>query len=160
MRDLPLAEAADQTLIRERAAQYALEEQLMLDQIAKYGNYLAEDVGHELFLVDRTTFSNPMRIDKKLIGLVEPDSQGYLEMKPVFTSGQKSLKIAVSISLALSMQRREHRKDVGEIMRLLNIGDGHAGAAAGVWECKSAHEFQKMREELPHRILEIWRRQV
>jgi hypothetical protein len=160
LRDLPLADAADRDLIRTRAAHYAQEEQLMIEQIAKYGCYLAEDVNHELFFVDRTSFSNPMRIDKKLIGLVEAASQGYVEMKPIFMSGQKSLKIAVSISLALSMQQREHKKDVGEIMRILNIGDGHAGAAAGVWDCRSAHEFQQMRDELPHKIFEIWRRQV
>jgi hypothetical protein len=160
LRDLPLADVADQDLIRARAAHYALEEQLMLDQIEKYGSYLVEDVNREIFLVDRTSFSNPMRIDKKLIGLVEADSQGYVEMKPVFTRGNKSLKIAVSISLALSMQRREHRKDVGEIMRILNIGDGHVGAAAGVWNCHNAREFQQMRDELPHKIFELWRQQT
>ena len=159
MRDMTLAEAAEQDQIRERAAHYALEEQLMLDQIEKYGKYIAEDAGRELFFVDRTSFSNPARIDKKLIGLVESGSQGYVEMKPVFTSGRKSLKIAVSISLALSMQKLGHRKDVGEIMRILNIGDGHAGAAAGVWNCRNAHEFQQMREELPTKIFQLWRQQ-
>jgi len=132
----------------------------MLDQIKKYGTCIEADSKCKLFLVDRTSFSNPARIDKKLIGLVEPDSKGYVELKPVFSGGRKSLKISVSMSLALSMQKQEHKKDVGEIMRLLNIGDGHAGAAAGVWECRNVHEFQQMREELPHKILELWNQQV
>lgn len=160
LRDLPLAEVADSDLIRARASFYSNEEDVMLDQIGKYGLYLGTDTHHELFFVDRTSFSNPARIDKKLIGLVEPQAQGYVELKPVFTSGRKSLKIAVSVSLALSMQQQEHKKDMGEIMRLLNIGDGHAGAAAGVWECNSAHEFQQMRDELPQKILELWLKQV
>ena len=160
LRDLPLSEVADSSLIRERAALYIQEEQLMLDQIEKYGKHLEADADREIFFVDRTSFSNPTRIDKKLIGLVEPSSQGYVELKPVFTRGSKSLKISVSISLALSMQQREHNKDVGEIMRLLNIGDGHAGAAAGVWECRNVLEFQQMREELPQKILELWRQQT
>jgi hypothetical protein len=159
LRDLPLSEVAEQELIRKRASHYVQEEQLMLDQIAKYGKHLETDAAHELFFVDRTSFSNPARIDKKLIGLVEPSSQGYVELKPVFTRGKKSLKIAVSMSLALSMQKKEHGKDVGEIMRLLNIGDGHAGAAAGVWECRNVLEFQQMREELSQKILELWRQQ-
>ncbi|MBU0690811.1 hypothetical protein KKC97_00500 [bacterium] len=160
LRDLPLSEVADMELIRARAASYGNEEQQMLDQIEKYGMHLASDANHELFFVDRTSFSNPTRIDKKLIGLVEPSARGYVELKPVFTGGRKSLRIAVSMSLALSMQQREHRKDVGEIMRLLNIGDGHAGAAAGVWECRDAHEFQQMRSELPQKILDLWLRQT
>ena len=159
LRDLPLAEVADKVVIRQRAEQYRGEEERMLEQIEKYGKHLETDEKRELFFVDRTSFSNPTRIDKKLIGLVEPSAQGYVELKPVFMRGRKSLKISVSISLALSMQQQEHKKDVGEIMRLLNIGDGHAGAAAGVWECRDVRQFQQMRDELPQRILKLWREQ-
>ncbi len=155
MRDLSLIEAADDTLVVERAQRYSREEDIMLDHISKYGKLLE----HGLFIVDLTSFSNPVRIDKKLIGLVEPAAQGYAEMKPIFRRGQKTHDLSVSLSLALSMQKIEHMKDMGEIVRLLNIGDGHAGAAAGVWRCPSAHEFQKMRAELPQKILNIWKDQ-
>ncbi|MFZ5432777.1 MAG: hypothetical protein ACOZB3_03285 [Calditrichota bacterium] len=155
MRDLSLTEAADDSLVIERAQRYAREEDVMLDHISKYGKLLE----HGLFIVDLTSFSNPVRIDKKLIGLVEPAAQGYAEMKPIFRRGQKTHDLSLSLSLALFMQKIEHKKDMGEIVRLLNIGDGHAGAAAGVWRCPSAHEFQKMRAELPQKILDIWKDQ-
>jgi hypothetical protein len=158
MRDLPLAEIAEEEIIRSRAERYAQEEVRMLDLIEKYGRTLPEDVACELFIVDFTAFSNPARIDKKLIGLLHPKARGYVEMKPVFRSGTKTFNIAVSLSLALSMQQHTHKKDMAEIMRLLNIGDGHAGAAAGVWQCKSTREFQIMKEELPRKILELWKR--
>jgi hypothetical protein len=159
MRDLPLADIAEAEIIKTRAAQYAVEETRMMDLIVKYGRTLAEDGNQDLFIVDFSGFSNPARIDKKLIGLVQPKAKGYVEMKPVFRSGRKTFDLAVTLSLALSMQRERHGKDMAEIVRELNIGDGHSGAAAGVWRCESAHEFQKLREELPKRILDIWRKQ-
>lgn len=158
MRDLSLDEAADDPMVVERAGNYAREEEVMLEHIRKYSRFLPDDAAGELAIVDVTAFLNPFRLDKKLIGLVWPNAKGYVELKPVFRGGQKTQDIAVSLSLALAMQRIEHAKDMSEIVRELNIGDGHAGAAAGVWRCESSREYQKTREELPQRILELWRK--
>jgi hypothetical protein len=157
IRDLPLSEIAEDEDVIARAARYAYEEEIMLDNIRKYGRTIGDD--SDLYLVDMTSFMNPARIDKKLIGLVHPQARGYVEMKPVFRSGQKTQDISVSLSLALSMQQSPHRKDMGEIVRELNIGDGHIGASAGVWRSSSAHEFQKAKEELPLKILDLWKAQ-
>lgn len=157
LRDLSLEEIAGDDEIIARAARYAGEEEIMLENIRKYGRPLGEADG--LFVVDTTSFMNPARIDKKLIGLVYPEARGYVEMKPVFRSGQKTQDISISLSLALSMQQNPHKKDMGEIVRELNIGDGHIGAAAGVWRSSSTREFQKAKEELPQKILELWRKQ-
>jgi hypothetical protein len=159
MRDLPLDEIAVDPMIVERATRYALEEERMLDILRTYGKPWPADTEPELYLVDTTSFLNPARLDKKLIGLVHPQAKGYVEIKPVFRAGRKTNDVAVSLSLALSMQKTEHHKDMGEIVRVLNIGDGHAGAAAGVVRCASAFENQKARDELPQKILDLWRRQ-
>ncbi|MBU0507664.1 hypothetical protein KKH27_02330, partial [bacterium] len=156
LRDLSLAEVAGDPVIVERARAYAREEEIMLDHIHKNRRLVEGDGDGEIYLVDTTSFYSPVRLDKKLIGLVEPRARCYVEIKPVFRGGQKTHDLSVSISLALSMQRTAHSKDVGEIMRELNIGDGHKGAAAGVQRCSSAHEFQRAREELPKRIFGIW----
>lgn len=156
LRDLSLEEVANQPLIIERAQKYGEAEVRMLETIEKYRLILPEDTNSELYIVDLTSFSQPARIDKKLIGLVDPKAKGYVELKPVFKQGRKSHNLAVSLSLALSMQQSEHQKDMGEIVRVLNIGDGHKGAAAGVKEGNSAHEFQRRRSELPLQILDIW----
>jgi hypothetical protein len=155
MRDVSLEEAAGDPVVMERAAHYAKEEETMLEHIRKYARVLPEDSAGELVFVDITSFSNPVRLDKKLVGLIFPEARGYVEMKPVFRGGRKTHDISVSLSLALASQSR---KDVGEIVRELNIGDGHSGAAAGVWRSESAREFQKVHEELPRRILELWKR--
>ena len=130
----------------------------MLENIRKYGCFLPEDHARELYFVDTTSFLQPARLDKKLIGLVEPDAKGYVEIKPAFRSGRKTNDITVTLSLALSMQRTSHSKNMAEIVRILNIGDGHAGAAAGVYPSASGHEFQKARAELPRKIFELWRK--
>jgi oligoribonuclease NrnB/cAMP/cGMP phosphodiesterase (DHH superfamily) len=155
-RDLSLTEIADSPLIKERALSYAETEKRMLEYIQNNRLLLPEDVNNELYIVDLTSFLQPVRIDKKLIGLVDPMAKGYVEMKPTFRQGRKTTNLSVGLSLALSMQRIEHKKDMGEIVRILNIGDGHKGAAAGVFECKNAFEFQRARADLPHKIFEIW----
>ena len=131
----------------------------MLDTIQKYARFLSEDNLKELVIIDLLKFGRPVRVDKKLAGLLFPDAKGYVDIKPVFRQKQKTHDIALSMSLALSMQKETHAKDVGEIMRLLNIGDGHVGAAAGVKRCESAFESQRVREEILNEILRIWREQ-
>ena len=132
----------------------------MLDLIESHARFLSEDKAKELVIIDLSKITRPARVDKKLAGLLFPDAKGYVEIKPVFRQRLKSHDIAVSMSLALSMQNETHAKDVGEIMRLLNIGDGHAGAAAGVRRCESAFESQRVREEILNEILRIWREQL
>jgi hypothetical protein len=160
LRDLSLEEAASEPAVIERAARYAKEEEFMLEHIRKYGRSVPADRTDELFVVDTSGFSNPVRLDKKLIALVRPEAKGYVEMKPVFRGGRKTFDLSVTLSLALAMQQSEHHKDMGEIVRQLNIGDGHSGAAAGVVRGQSAHDFQKARDELPGKILNLWRSQV
>ncbi|MBK6764822.1 MAG: hypothetical protein IPG71_00545 [bacterium] len=157
LRDLSLDEIADSPLIRQRALAYAETEKRMLEHIQNNRILLPEDTDRELYVVDLTSFIQPVRIDKKLIGLVDPLAKGYVELKPVFRQGRKTNSMAVGLSLALSMQQVEHKKDMGEIVRLLNIGDGHRGAAAGVYEARSALDFQKARTDLPKKILELWK---
>lgn len=146
MRDLSLTEIANDSLIKTRSDSYEADEQRMLENIAKYSFKLPEDSTNELLFVDFLSFINPVRIDKKLIGLLYPEAKGYVELKPSFQAGKKTNNITVTLSLALNMQQNPHTKDMGEIVRLLNIGDGHTGAAAGVYRCNSAHEYQLMRE--------------
>jgi hypothetical protein len=60
--------------------------------------------------------------------------------------------------MALSIQgnREGHRKNIGEIMRVLNIGDGHPGAAAGTIQCASKQDMLKKKKDLLTQILRLW----
>jgi hypothetical protein len=158
MRDLSLSEIAKSSDIRQRAQRYVAEEERMLEILQRYGK-LYPDAQSDLFVVDTTGFLQPARLDKKLIGLVEPRAHGYVELKPVFRMGKKTNDVAVSLSLSLSIQKAEHHKDMSEIVRVLNVGDGHAGAAAGVFHGASPRDFQKVRAEARQRIWELWSKQ-
>ena len=61
------------------------------------------------------------------------------------------------MSLSFLMNRREHRKDIGEIMRQLNIGDGHAGAGAGRISSRSKDEMVKVKKETMDEIIRMWK---
>jgi len=64
--------------------------------------------------------------------------------------------LSFSLSLALNLNKREHRKDVGEIMRSLNIGDGHKGAAGGTVYCTSKAEMLRKKGEIINEIFGLW----
>ncbi len=53
----------------------------------------------------------------------------------------------------MNMTGRDHKKDMGEIMRELDIGDGHTGAAAGTIHC---HSKDMMLREKKRALDEIW----
>ena len=90
MRDLPLDEIAERPEIRERARRFAAEEDKMLEVLRQYGRLYPDDQS-DLFVVDTTGFLQPMRLDKKLIGLVEPRARGYVELKPGFRMGRRPM---------------------------------------------------------------------
>ena len=77
---MPLSEIAEEAQVVLRANEYEREETAMLEVIRKYGRFLPEDLQDELYFVDTTSFLQPARLDKKLIGLVEPDAKGYVKL--------------------------------------------------------------------------------
>jgi hypothetical protein len=154
LRDSSMEEVAEQSEVIARAKQYREEEKDMLEKIQAHARFLDEDESRELVVIDLTKLRVPVRVDKKLAGLIFPEAKGFVELKPVFRRGQKANDISVSLSLALQMQHESHSKDMGEIVRTMNLGDGHVGAAAGVKRCESGHEAHRAKEEI---VKEIWR---
>ena len=63
----------------------------------------------------------------------------------------------VSISLSMNLTGREHGKDAGEIVRSLDIGDGHPGAAGGRLECASKDEMLREKRRVLDEIWRMWR---
>ena len=41
-------------------------------------------------------------------------------------------------------------------MRLLNMGDGHPGAAAGTIRCKSKQEMLRKKTEILNQVFKLW----
>jgi hypothetical protein len=159
LRDSPLEEIAEQPDVAARAERYREEEADMLEKIRSNSRFLDEDKSHELVVIDLMKLRMPAHVDKKLAGLLFPEAKGFVELKPVFRRGQKTHDISLSVSLALTMQHQSHPKDMGEIVRTMNLGDGHVGAAAGVKRCESSHEWHRAQGEILKNIWKLWNEQ-
>jgi hypothetical protein len=68
----------------------------------------------------------------------------------------KSNHLGLSMSLSINGNKKDQSKNIGEIMRTLNIGDGHPGAAGGTVRCQSKHEMLKKKKELLGQIFRLW----
>jgi len=159
VRELPLDEVGkiDNILAAYRRYQ-GLEDRMMRD-IKKEARFLDNDPEKEIIVIDFTGYSRPPRILKKLAFLLYPEVKAVIEMKNPVYGGRKSTDLNVSMSLGICLTSVEHKKDVGEIMRELDIGDGHMGAGAGKISCGSKAEMLSAKGSLIEDILGLWKAQ-
>ncbi len=159
LRDNPLEMVAQKSQIREKYDQFKNEETEMLQLIENNSMFLPQDKNKEIIIIDLTGFSRRPHIIKNLAYLLYPQSHAVVEVNSLFKRGIKTNDLSVSMSLSINLNNKGHQKDVGEIMRELNIGDGHAGAAAGTVYCDSKKDMLKQKQDTLNTILKIWRNQ-
>ncbi|MBN1894034.1 hypothetical protein JW906_06045, partial [bacterium] len=160
LRDRPLEQVAEAEGIRAMALRYRAEEESMLEQVQRDASFLPRDADKEVILLDLTRHNRNPRMVKNLAYLLHPKALAVLEIRNRFERGVKTNDLHVSMSLSLNLNGVEHGRDVGEIMRSLNIGDGHRGAGAGAASCKSKPEMLKRKENLIRDIFDLWRKQT
>jgi hypothetical protein len=153
----PLAEVLTDPDVAKNLERYREEERRMIGFIEKSVSFLEEDAGKELIVLDFTHHNRRPRVLKNLAYLVHPQALGVLTLNPLFRGGRKTTDFSVSMSLSMNMTGREHGKDIGEIMRSLDIGDGHVGAAAGIVHCSSKDEMLRTKGRVVAQIWERWR---
>jgi len=156
IRDRPIEEVAGDEAVRHYLALYRSEEGRMLRIIEQSISFVPRDRNRELIVVDLTGFKRPPRVIKNLAFLIHPNALGVISMNNLFHGGRKTNDISIAISLSMNLTGKNHGKDVGEIMRELNIGDGHRGAAAGLVYCSSKQEMLRRKDELLSRIWGLW----
>lgn len=159
LRKMGAAEVAQNAEVMERYQNYVQEEEAMLALIQQNSYFLPQDAAHEVIILDLTNFNRQPSLVKNLAYLIYPQALAVLEIKNQFYKETKSNDLSFSLSLSLNLNRVQHGKDVGEIMRLLNIGDGHKGAAAGKLSCTSKNEMLRQKQHSLERILAIWQEQ-
>jgi len=160
LRDFPIDEVARRDEILQAYRRYAQQEERMLQTIRQQARFLADDPGNEIVVIDFTSFNKPPRMIKKLAFLLFPEAQAVVEVRNPMRGKVKSRDLSISMSLGICLSNAEHRRNVGEIMRELNIGDGHAGAGAGLVNCASKAEMMSEKERLLRDIMKIWKSQV
>lgn len=156
LRDRWLSEVAELPEVQEQYRRFRAEEEQMVKQIRQDATFLPEDKNRELIIIDLTKHNRRPAIVKNLAYLIYPEAQGVIEINNHFRKEVKTNDLSFSMSLSLNLNVVEHGKDVGEIMRILNIGDGHSGAGAGTVDCKSKDEMLRKKEEILSRIYKIW----
>jgi hypothetical protein len=158
IRDHPLEKVALLPAVRRRFGRYEGEELRMTKIIQESASFLASDPKREIAILDLTGYKRRPDIVKNLAYLIFPEVLAVLEVHNLHERGVKTNHL--SFSLSLNLNAREHKKDVGEIMRSLNIGDGHRGAAAGTVYCASKAEMLKKKGEIINEIFRLWEGQT
>ena len=159
IRDYPLEQIQNFREIVRLRALFEEKEQESLEIIRASNRFLEEDTNHELVIIDLTEYRVRPNIARHMAYLEFPDAKSAILVSNPVVDRRKTTNLGFSMSLAVNMNYEGHGKDVGEIMRKLNMGDGHAGAGAGVLNCATKEEMLRTREETLKEIFEIWQGQ-
>jgi oligoribonuclease NrnB/cAMP/cGMP phosphodiesterase (DHH superfamily) len=151
-----MSDALEDPGVLEKVDAYARMEEKSLALIDQGVSFHDRDTGREVVLIDLTRHNRKPEIIRNVAFIRYPDALAVLMVGNQFRGGKKTTDLSFSMSLSFLMNTREHEKDVGEIMRELNIGDGHPGAAGGRIDCGSKNEMIKMKEETVGKIIELW----
>lgn len=157
LRDRSLEEVSHLAFVQRRLKQYREEEGRMLKIIRDASYFIEQGEKKEVVVIDLTHYQRRPSLIKNLAFLIYPEALGVLEVSNLMDHrGVKSNHLSLSMALSIKGNRPDYSKNIGEIMRVLNIGDGHPGAAAGTVRCQSKQEMLKKKKELLERIFKIW----
>ncbi len=153
VREMPLEDIVEDEEVSTRIDSYRAGEEKMLRLIKESVSFLEQDTESELIVMDFTHHKRRPRVIRNLAYMLYPGALGAMTINSLFRRGTKTNDLSITISLSMNMTGRAHGKDMGEIMRSLDIGDGHAGAAAGTIQC---HSKEMMLREKKRALDEIW----
>jgi len=157
LRDRSIEEVSHLDFVQKRFRQYQNEEGRMLRIIRDASYFNDQDRGKEVVVIDLTSYQRRPHLIKNLAFLVYPEALGVLEIYSLTDhQGVKSNHLGLSMSLSINGNRKDRSKNIGEIMRTLNIGDGHPGAAAGTVRCQSKQEMLRKKKEYLDQIFRLW----
>lgn len=147
-------EVSKENEIVTRANAFDKQTDSQLELIKKNSRLL--DVKEEIAVIDLTSLQKPPNLQKNLVFILYPWAQTVLEVHCLYEGEIKTNNLYFSMSLGFIPEEVRRKKDVGEIMRALNIGDGHPGAAAGEIQCSSKAEREKIYKSTVDKIQELW----
>ncbi len=156
LRDRSLEEILEDPSVASNIERYRVEEERMSAFIEQSISFLPQDKGREIIILDFTHHKRRPRVIKNLAYLHYPQALAVLTLNPLYRGGVKTTDFSVSMSLSMNLTGLAHGKDVGDIMRTLDIGDGHAGAAAGMVRCGTKEEMLRIKERILSSIWKLW----
>jgi oligoribonuclease NrnB/cAMP/cGMP phosphodiesterase (DHH superfamily) len=156
LRDSSMEEALTDPQVLEKVQAYATMEEKSLILIDQDASFNELDTGREVVIIDLTRHNRKPEIIRNSGFIRYPEALAVLMVGNQFRGGKKTTDLSFSMSLSFLMNNQEHEKDIGEIMRELNIGDGHPGAAGGRTDCRGKDEMLKVKEQTINRIIQLW----
>jgi hypothetical protein len=156
LRDRSIEEVSHLDFVQKRLTQYREEEGRMLRIIQDSSFFLEQDKQGEVIVIDLTSYQRRPHLTKNLAFLIYLEALGVLEVYNLLNQGVKSNHLGFSMALSINGNRQSQSRNIGEIMRRLNIGDGHPGAAAGTVRCSSKQEMLKKKKEILDQIFKLW----
>jgi len=156
LRDRPIEEVSRLPMVQKHLKQYREEEGQMLRMIRASSFFLEQDREKEIVIVDLTQHRRRPHLTKNLAFLVYPEALAVLEIYNLLDHGVKTNHLGLSMSLSIPGNQENPPKNIGEIMRTLNLGDGHPGAAAGRVHCSSKQDMLKKKKDILGQIFRLW----
>ncbi len=148
LKERPLAEVAATPGVTKRYRTFQQEEEQMLEQIEQEITFLPQDAEKRVIILDLTRHNRRPQLFKYLSFLLQPQAWAVLEVRNLFRQNVKTNDLSFNMSLSLNLNLQPHQKDIGEIMRSLNIGNGHSGAGSGSVPCASKDEMMRTKTHL------------
>jgi hypothetical protein len=157
LRDRSIEEVSHLDFVQKWLKKYRDEEERMLRTIRDASYFIEQDEKKEVVVIDLTPYQRRPHLIKNLAFLIYPEALGVLEVYNLMDHQRvKSNHLGFSMSLSINGNRPDQSKNIGEMMRTLNIGDGHPGAAAGQIRCKSKQAMLKKKKEVLSQIFKLW----
>ncbi len=156
LKERPIADVSGTPSIQKRYRTFLEEERQMVERVRQDLYYLDQDVEKKVMIVDLTRHKRRPNVLKHLAYLLHPESLAVLEVRHVFNKEVKTNDLAFSMSLSLNLNGVVHGIDLGDIMRQLNIGSGHPGAAAGQAACRSKEESATVKVKMLNKIYQMF----
>jgi oligoribonuclease NrnB/cAMP/cGMP phosphodiesterase (DHH superfamily) len=151
-----MSDALEDPGVLENVDAYVRMEEKSLALIDQDASFHEMDTGREVAIIDLTRHNRRPEIIRNAAFIRYPDALAVLVVGNQFRGGKKTTGLTLSMSLSFLMNAREHEKDIGDIMRELNVGDGHPGAAGGRIDCRNKDEMLKVKDETVRKIIELW----
>ncbi len=151
---LDVAQLPEVTAKAEQFRSTQAEHLKMIEKIAK-----PFEGAEEIILLDLRELRNPPNFEKNLAYHYFPQGKAVLTIRSMFKQGVKTNGMSLSMSLGFVDDALKSKINIGEMMRKMDIGSGHPGAAAGRFECKSKDERERKSKEVLDTIVKMWNEQ-
>lgn len=159
LRDNPMEDVLEDEQVHHAVHQYQEMERRSLALVEQDASFHPDDPDREIVVVDLTRHNRRPDIIRNTAFILHPQALAVLLVMNQYKGRRKTNDLTFSMSLSFLMNTRQHTKDIGDIMRTLNIGDGHPGAGAGRISCRGKEEMILVKEGTVAEILRMWQEQ-